>query len=85
MQSPVLNLAGDSAGSKAHYASLATRLTSWGATVPEPALGRWSDADRGTDMSLQVAHNYQTDPIILITATDHLAVYEITKGMNEWT
>ena len=36
-------------------------------------------------MSLQVAHNYQTDPIILITATDHLAVYESTKGMNEWT
>ena len=30
----VLNLAGDSAGSKAHYASLATRLTSWGEQSP---------------------------------------------------
>ena len=29
----VLNLAGDSAGSKAHFQSLATRLTSWGVTV----------------------------------------------------
>ena len=33
----VLNLAGDSAGSKAHYASLAARLTAFGTNARAPS------------------------------------------------